>query len=146
MQNAKFFNQDPKSTKRVRNSLNYDPAIQRYERNTQPSKTIPDQSLTVREILDRYARGLPLEGVKVPIYDEEQNLPDIRTLDLAERQELKEQYQEQLERYKQQQKDFQEAKLKEEQEQKDQQKSKDDTVDKQEQKPDPTTKPPAPKS
>lgn len=58
---------------------------------TQPSLTVPDQTLSIREILDRYARGLPLE-VRTPIWDDNADendvMPDPRTLDLAERQQM----------------------------------------------------------
>jgi len=56
---------------------------------TEPSQTVPDQALTIREILKRYASGQPLGGGKEPIYEgEEGDGIDPRTLDLAERQEL----------------------------------------------------------
>lgn len=58
---------------------------------THPSKTIPDQSMSVREIMDRYARGLPLDGEKVPVYHgEDELIPDYDNMDLAERQAFKE--------------------------------------------------------
>lgn len=60
------------------------------EKNYSPSMTVPDQSMSISEIMSRYARGLPMEGVKVPIYDEENDLPDPKTMDLAERQEYME--------------------------------------------------------
>lgn len=62
------------------------------EKNDLPSLTIPDQSLSVSQIMARYAQGLPLDGVKVPVYDgdDDVDLPDPRRLDLAERQELAE--------------------------------------------------------
>ena len=48
-----------------------------------PSMTIPDQTMSLRQILDRYARGLPIAGVKVPQFDDgEIEMPDPRTLDL----------------------------------------------------------------
>jgi hypothetical protein len=51
--------------------------------------TIPDQTMSIRTILERHSRGLPIDGIKVPIYEGEENdLPDWRRLDLAERQEL----------------------------------------------------------
>jgi hypothetical protein len=60
-----------------------------YERNTEASMTIPDQSMTVVQILERHSRGLTLGGAKVPIYDgEDDYFPDPRTLDLAERQQM----------------------------------------------------------
>ncbi len=69
------------------------------EKNTLPSLTVPDQSLTIRQIMERYARGLPLEGQRVPIYegeDEDNYLPDPRTLDLSEREDLAAQANEEL--------------------------------------------------
>jgi hypothetical protein len=59
------------------------------EINNEPSATIPDQSMSVRELLQRYANGLPLGGGKEPIYEgEDGDGIDPRRLDLAERQEL----------------------------------------------------------
>lgn len=57
--------------------------------SNKPGKTIPDQSLSVKELLKRYASGLPLGGEKVPVYDgEEDFLPDLSKMDLADRQEF----------------------------------------------------------
>lgn len=88
---------------KVRNSLNY--ATDHYpfikgEVNVGPSMTVPDQTLSIQEILDRFARGLPVSGGRAPIFDEEDELPDLRTLDLAERQELKERYTAELDQIK----------------------------------------------
>jgi hypothetical protein len=59
------------------------------EKDFQPSQTIPDQALSVREILQRYANGLPLGGTNEPIWEgEDGDGIDPRRLDLAERQEL----------------------------------------------------------
>ena len=59
-----------------------------YEINTKPSLTIPDQTLSVKEIMDRFVRGLPVEGAKIPIYEgDESDLPDLSKMDLTERQE-----------------------------------------------------------
>lgn len=41
----------------------------KYEVNNMPSKTIPDQSMSIPELIKRYASGLPLGGQKVPMYD-----------------------------------------------------------------------------
>lgn len=58
-----------------------------YEVNTQPSMTVPNQTLPMKTILERYARGLPIEGtVKTPVYD--LDMPDIRNLDIEERAQL----------------------------------------------------------
>lgn len=68
-----------------------------YEVNKQPSMTIPDQSMSVKTILDRFARGLPLGGSRVPVYDgEDDDMPDMARLDLAERQEIIENAKEEL--------------------------------------------------
>lgn len=62
------------------------------EVNTQPSKTIPDQSMSIREIMKRYASGLPLGGQRVPMYDEGEDDPfdgkDPRTFDLSEMHDM----------------------------------------------------------
>lgn len=79
---------------KVVNSLNFNYLDYPGEVNNLPSETVPDQAMSVREILQRYARGLPLtEAGRVPIWaesPEDDDLPDIKTLDLAERQEIKE--------------------------------------------------------
>lgn len=60
----------------------------RYEVNTQPSLTIPDQSMSIQEINRRFASGLPLGGQKVAEYDGgEDDFPDMTHWDLAEREE-----------------------------------------------------------
>ena len=57
------------------------------ERNYQPSMTIPDQSMSIREIMDRYARGLPIVSAGVPIYEgEEGEFADLSKMDLADRE------------------------------------------------------------
>lgn len=73
---------------KVRNMFN----AKEYNDNevfTEPSQTVPDQALTIREILKRYASGQPLGGSQEPIYEgEDGDGIDPRRLDLAERQEL----------------------------------------------------------
>jgi len=54
------------------------------------SLTIPDQALTVEEILKRHVRGLPFYGSRVGEFAEdgdEQVYPDLNKMDLAEREE-----------------------------------------------------------
>jgi len=77
---------------KVKNSLNANSFEKRYKVFTQPSKTVPDQSMSIKTILERYARGLPVGGRLDEYYDEEDTLPNPLTLDLAERQELAEQF------------------------------------------------------
>lgn len=89
---------------KIKTYLNRDEFPKNYKVFTMPSETIPDQSLTIRQILDRYARGLPLDA-KTPIWDEnvdeDSYLPDPRRLDLAERQEFAENAKAELEQVKQ---------------------------------------------
>jgi len=77
---------------KIKNSLNASAFPKKYKAFTQPSLTIPDQTMSLKTILERYSRGLPIGGRLDEYYDEEDDLPDPRTLDLAERQELAEQY------------------------------------------------------
>lgn len=56
------------------------------ETNTMPSKTVPNQSMSVRELMIRFAAGLPLTGAKVPLYEGESEEPDIDKMDLIERE------------------------------------------------------------
>lgn len=61
------------------------------ELNNLPSKTVPDQTMSIKDILDRHTRGLPIAGGKQPIFHgEEEDLPDFKSMDLAEIQEYKE--------------------------------------------------------
>lgn len=78
-----------------------------HEVNILPSKTIPDQSMPVIEIMKRYSQGLPLGGAKNPVYyGEEPGIPeDWEKWDLSERMAYKE---ENLERIKELQKKMQE--------------------------------------
>ena len=70
-----------------------------YEVNNEPSMTIPDQTMSIKTLLERYAKGLPLDGVKTPIWQEGEDfddLPDPRRMDLSERQEFAEQVRQEL--------------------------------------------------
>lgn len=62
-----------------------------YEINNEASATIPDQTMSLRTILERYSRGLPISGtVAEPMYSGEEGLGiDIPTLDLEELAQLK---------------------------------------------------------
>jgi len=84
---------------KIKNMLNASEFDKNYEYNNQKSQTIPDQAMSIKEILARYSRGLPVEQFK-PHYDEAENtddyFPDPRTMDLAERQEFAEQVRQEL--------------------------------------------------
>ncbi|QCS37347.1 hypothetical protein [Tortoise microvirus 89] len=82
--------------RKVRNWLNNHEFLYVGEVNDMPSLTKPDDTLSISEILDRYSRGLPLTGMKVPVFDEYDDTPDIRTLDLSERFDLTAEFHEEL--------------------------------------------------
>lgn len=54
------------------------------EINPYPSLTIPDQAMTIPELLRRHTQGMPLTGSKVPFYDGEDPQPDLEHMDLSE--------------------------------------------------------------
>lgn len=89
--------------KKVRNLLNYDCHSIVGEINDEPSMAVPNQSLTVREILARHTRGLPVTGNINSYYDENEDdiyMPDIKTLDLSEIDDYKAKYADILKRRK----------------------------------------------
>lgn len=54
------------------------------------SKTVPDQSLSIRELIERSQRGYPIDAQYTTFYNgEDEDLPDLRRLDLTDLQELK---------------------------------------------------------
>lgn len=63
-----------------------------------PSNTLPNQSMTITEIYKRYASGRSLSGVRSPEYDDDGSgklnidfddyMPNLETLDLADRQQI----------------------------------------------------------
>lgn len=59
-----------------------------HERHTLPSKTIPDQAMSIREIMVKHTRGIPIE-TKMPTYHNDHELEtlegiDVRKLDITE--------------------------------------------------------------
>lgn len=73
----------------LHNQLDYKWEEQTYETNAQPSQTIPDQTMSIREIIERFANGGVIETF-TPYYGEEEDfnemLPDPTKIDLADRQ------------------------------------------------------------
>jgi len=61
----------------------------RYEKNDGISLTVPNEALSIREIMSRYAAGLPITGMKVPMYHgdttEGLDLDNWKKMDLSER-------------------------------------------------------------
>jgi hypothetical protein len=72
----------------------------RYKTIKGVSQTIPEQTMSLRTLIDRFTRGLPITGnVSEPQYDEDDDLlkgVDLRKLDLTEIHELKEELSYQL--------------------------------------------------
>lgn len=74
--------------KRFKNILTFEPVQGKVI--TDKSLTVPDQTMSIRTILQRYARGLPIAGTThEPEYLGEDMLGiDLRTLDISERAEV----------------------------------------------------------
>lgn len=72
----------------IQNPLNF--ILKSGKKITGPSMTVPDQSMSMRELLHRFANNAPINaGAREPIYlGEDGEGIDMRTLDLAERQEI----------------------------------------------------------
>lgn len=66
------------------------------EVNTKPSVTIPDQVESLQTILERHAQGQPLAFKPNPVYLEELQIPDFKNMDLAEVDEYRRMYQQQI--------------------------------------------------
>lgn len=93
----------------VKNWLNYDYRQQLGEVNEKPSQTVPDQTMGLKEILHRFAHGLPIPNDKSPIYQTydggpEDVLPNVRAMDLADLQTLRESMADEIARLEQQSK------------------------------------------
>ena len=71
---------------RFNDILNYEQWM--GESNTEPSMTIPDQTLGMREILSRFSRGLSID-TKPTYFDEGNETPDFSRMDLAEIEDYK---------------------------------------------------------
>lgn len=88
---------------KVKNMYSADLFEKNYETNHEPSLTIPDQTLSIKQILTRFASGLPIGGHKNPLYDEfesEEYIPDPRYMDLADRQQYAEIYKNEIQTIK----------------------------------------------
>jgi hypothetical protein len=77
--------------KQVKTWLNREEHPDTAKKFTMPSATVPDQTMSIKEILTRHAHGLPLGGSQEGLYDEEGTSQgiDIRTLDLVDIQAMK---------------------------------------------------------
>lgn len=68
------------------------------EVNKLPSMTIPDQTMSIEEMLLRHTRGLPVTGIRVPLYGEEGNESDIGNMELTDKMDLLKRAKEDVER------------------------------------------------
>jgi len=74
--------------RKIRNRANWYLHSSPGETNSGISQTIPDQTMAIRTLIERYVRGIPV-STKTPIWEGEDNdLPDPNTMDYAERQEM----------------------------------------------------------
>lgn len=86
----------------IKNNYNAHKHTRNYEVNIKPSMTVPDQTMGLKELLDRFARGLPLTGkVKEPQFHGEDMPPDLKKMDLTEIHELQRKVAKDIERMKQ---------------------------------------------
>lgn len=77
-----------KQKRKLVHQLNYERG--KGEVYTMPSKSVPDMAMTPREIMQRYSQGMPLDQSRNLVYTGDQDLPDIRTMDLVDIQEMSE--------------------------------------------------------
>lgn len=58
-----------------------------HEHQTEKSLTVPNQSMTILEMVKRHQKGLPVDGGRqTPIYNGEDLIPDLNNMDLADRE------------------------------------------------------------
>lgn len=68
----------------INTKFNYDHT--RYgEINDEPSMTVPGETMSLRDMLDRFARGMALPPRPEPYYNEQQQLPNLNAMDLVDR-------------------------------------------------------------
>lgn len=73
----------------VKNLFNYE--VPRGKVFTQKSITIPDEAMSIREIMNRFSRGIPVPNER-PIYFEGDVLnPDFNQMDLTEMEDYQKQ-------------------------------------------------------
>lgn len=69
----------------VRTHYNNDTIPKKREYNSGISKTIPNQAMTVKELIARFASGLPVALGKAPIYEgDDENMTDLDAMDRIE--------------------------------------------------------------
>ena len=98
-----------------RNILNYTPDAGQI--NDLPSLTVPDETMSIRELVQRYSRGLPIKGIdKEAIFQPDIDGIPFEVLDISERHELMQEAQAKIKEFQDKQKEYNDKKLKEQQE------------------------------
>lgn len=69
-----------------RTPWNYQPEVPVI--STLPSMTEPDQSLSIKDCLTRFAQGKPITKTRKAVYTGDNYTPDLRKMDLTEMHEL----------------------------------------------------------
>jgi ABC-type phosphate/phosphonate transport system substrate-binding protein len=91
METGELLTAQPTKLIMVWNSLNarYRPKNLKY--SMIPERTIPDQSMDIKTLVERYVNGVPMQVSKVPYYDEEGISQGIntKTLDLIDIENLR---------------------------------------------------------
>lgn len=81
---------DPlKPLSKIRTQLSYNNYPKKYEKNFEASKTTPNMTMTILEMIDRHRKGRPIDAIaKVPLYEgTEEPRADLEAMDLVDRQE-----------------------------------------------------------
>lgn len=68
----------------IHTSTNYNQLDLFSESNNEPSLTVPDQTLTLRQLLLNHTRGHDLPPERNAVYNEDFDIPDPRKLDLTD--------------------------------------------------------------
>lgn len=71
----------------VKNNMNAKFYPKRHEQPQGPSQTVPNQTMSLREILSRYAKGQPLPSAGIPRYSELDEI-SLAKMDISERHDL----------------------------------------------------------
>jgi hypothetical protein len=75
---------------KIKTNYNRQQHERKGETNSKPSKTIPDQTLSIPELIKRYANGQSLGGVKTPFYEDTDilNGKPFASFDLSEQYDI----------------------------------------------------------
>lgn len=80
------------SKPRVLNMLNYHPSFNESEKGGGISQTIPEQTLSIRELLQRHQAGIPIDVRTDGMFNEDDDdeiFSNLKTLDLTELRDLR---------------------------------------------------------